>query len=374
MNMRKGTVHPTIEAVQDTRVLVTGAAGFIGMHLCLRLLREGYTVVGIDNLNHYYEVSLKLDRLRQLGVETESLSEAGSLDGAGERGMGKGMQRFTFYRIDISDREALEALFAQGKFTAVVNLAAQAGVRYSLQNPAAYVESNVSGFLNILECCRAHGVRHLVYASSSSVYGLNSKTPYSEADGIAHPASLYAATKKGGELMAHVYSHLYGLATTGLRFFTVYGPWGRPDMSPHLFVGAVLRGETIRVFNGGDMLRDFTYVDDIVEGVARVIPCLPEPQPGWDAHLADAATSSAPYRVYNIGNGAPVRLLDFIEAIEGRLGRKALREYLPMQPGDVYQTWADCSRLQHDFGYSPTTALREGIAHFVDWYRDYYGV
>ena len=310
------------------KVLVTGAAGFIGFHLVQRLLGRGDEVVGLDNLNAYYPVVLKEARLAQIDSE-----------------------RFRFVRMDLADREALPALFAAERFDAVVNLAAQAGVRYSVENPWAYVDSNVVGFLNILECCRHYPVRHLVYASSSSVYGGNEKTPFSEEDRVDNPVSLYAATKKADELMAGCYCHLYGLKATGLRFFTVYGPWGRPDMSPMLFASAILAGKPIKVFNHGDMLRDFTYIDDIVEGVVRVLDRVP------DKH-----------EVFNIGCSSPVKLMDFIAEIENAYGEPAKKEFLPMQPGDVYQTYADTGKLERELGYKPSVKLREGIGRFVDWY------
>jgi len=310
------------------KVLVTGAAGFIGFHLVQRLLGRGDEVVGLDNLNAYYPVVLKEARLAQIDSE-----------------------RFRFVRMDLADREALPALFAAERFDAVVNLAAQAGVRYSVENPWAYVDSNVVGFLNILECCRHYPVRHLVYASSSSVYGGNEKTPFSEEDRVDNPVSLYAATKKADELMAGCYCHLYGLKATGLRFFTVYGPWGRPDMSPMLFASAILAGKPIKVFNHGDMLRDFTYIDDIVEGVVRVLDRVPEK-----------------HEVFNIGCSSPVKLMDFISEMERALGREADKVMLPMQPGDVYQTYADTGKLERELGYKPSVKLREGIGRFVDWY------
>ena len=310
------------------KVLVTGAAGFVGFHLVQRLLGRGDEVVGLDNLSDYYSVALKEARLAQV--------RSG---------------RFRFVKMDLADREALPALFAAERFDAVVNLAAQAGVRYSVENPWAYVDSNVVGFLNVLECCRHNPVRHLVYASSSSVYGGNEKTPFSEEDRVDDPVSLYAATKKSDELMAACYSKLYGIPTTGLRFFTVYGPWGRPDMSPMLFASAILAGKPLKVFNHGDMLRDFTYVDDIVEGVVRVLDRQP-----------------ARHEIYNIGCSHPVRLMDFISELERALGRKAEKILLPMQPGDVYQTYADTSKLERELGYKPRVMLREGIDRFVAWY------
>ncbi|MEW6595447.1 MAG: NAD-dependent epimerase [Thermodesulfobacteriota bacterium] len=333
-------------------ILVTGAAGFIGTFLCQRLLAEGKTVVGIDNLNDYYDPGLKQARLAQLD----------------------GQKNFTFRRLDLADRPGMAALFAEHRFDAVVNLAAQAGVRYSLQNPNAYVDANLVGFVNILEGCRHTGVQHLVFASSSSVYGANTKFPFSEHDNVDHPVSLYAATKKSNELLAHTYSHLYGLPATGLRFFTVYGPWGRPDMAYFLFTKAILEGSPIKVFNHGKMRRDFTYIDDIVEGVVRVLHKRPEPDPAFRSDQPDPATSYCPYRLYNIGNNQPEELLYFIETLEGLLGRKAVRNYLPMQDGDVPATYADVDDLTRAVGFKPSTPLAEGLEKFVTWYRAYYSV
>jgi UDP-glucuronate 4-epimerase len=332
------------------QILVTGAAGFIGMHVSRRLLERGDEVIGIDNLNDYYDVQLKYDRIGQL----------------------QGYGRFTFMATDIADREAMALLFGEHKFDRVVNLAAQAGVRYSLENPAAYIDSNLVGFANILEGCRHTGVGHLVYASSSSVYGANTNMPFSVHHNVDHPVSLYAASKKSGELMAHTYSHLYGLPTTGLRFFTVYGPWGRPDMSPSLFTGSILRGRTIDVFNKGRMQRDFTYIDDIVEGVVRVIDQVAQPDPAFDASAPDPAISYAPYRLYNIGNNEPVELMDFIAAIEETVDKKAEKRMLEMQAGDVVATYADIDELHAAVGFRPKTSLHEGIRKFVGWFRDYY--
>lgn len=343
------------------KVLVTGAAGFIGMHLCKRLLAEGYEVVGVDNLNNYYEVQLKLDRLKELGVTEVSQEKAYH-------------NNFRFKRLDVACREAVEQLFSEVNPPLVVHLAAQAGVRYSIENPYVYIESNIVGFTHILECCRRTGVEHLVYASSSSVYGLNSDVPYSEDTSIAHPVSLYAATKKSNELMAHVYSHLYALATTGLRFFTVYGPWGRPDMSPHLFVHSILSGKPLRIFNHGDMYRDFTYIDDIINGVMAVLEKPAAADEKWRAASHSPSSSNAPYRIYNIGHSSPVHLLEFIEEVERACGCRAERELLPMQPGDVYQTYADTQRLAEEFGYQPQTSIREGVHQFVEWFRVYYGI
>jgi len=330
-------------------ILVTGAAGFIGYHLCARLLARGDRVTGLDNLNAYYDVNLKQARLDLL-----------------QKSPG-----FDFLRADLADRTAMEALFTGNRFDAVVNLAAQAGVRYSLENPRAYIDSNVVGFTNVLECCRHHDIGHLVYASSSSVYGMNTSMPFSVHDNVDHPISLYAATKKANELMAHTYSHLYGIPTTGLRFFTVYGPWGRPDMALFLFTRAILAGEPIKVFNEGRMLRDFTYIDDIVEGVVRVVDRPATPNPDWDGAVPDPGTSSAPYRLYNIGNNNPVALDDFIAAIERALGLTAVRELLPMQPGDVAATAADVEDLAAAVGYRPSTTVDEGVARFITWYMDY---
>jgi len=332
------------------KVLVTGAAGFIGFHLSQRLLARGDAVVGLDNLNDYYDVGLKKARLAQL----------------------KGEAGFRFVRMDLGDREGMTALFAKERFDMVVNLAAQAGVRYSLTNPHAYVESNIVGFLNVLEGCRHNGVEHLVYASSSSVYGANTQMPFSVHHNVDHPISLYAASKKANELMAHTYSHLYGLPATGLRFFTVYGPWGRPDMALFLFTRAILEGRPIDVFNHGRMRRDFTYIDDIIEGVVRVLDRVPEPDAHWRGDAPDPGTSRAPYRLYNIGNHSPVELMRFIEAIEAALGRKAKKNLLPMQPGDVPATCADVDDLMRDVGFCPATPIEEGIRRFIDWYKAYY--
>ena len=330
-------------------LLVTGVAGFIGAHVAQRLLARGDRVVGIDNLNDYYPVTLKHDRLARL----------------------EGRAEFRFERIDLADRAAMAALFAEHRFERVVHLAAQAGVRYSLTHPMAYVDSNLVGFAHVLEGCRQHGVQHLVYASSSSVYGGNAKRPYDERDGVDHPVSLYAATKKANEAMAHSYSHLYGLPTTALRFFTVYGPYGRPDMAPSLFAEAMLAGRPLQLFNSGDMLRDFTYVDDVVEGVLRVLDKPATPDPRYDPLRPDPATSSAPWRVFNIGHSEPVRLLDIVAALERALGVQAQRELLPMQPGDVLSTEASMAALEDWVGFRPLTGLDEGIARFAEWFRRY---
>ena len=332
------------------KILVTGAAGFIGFHLCRKLLATGRNVVGIDNLNPYYEVRLKEDRLRLLEED----------------------RSFRFFRLDIADREDLADLFAREEPPVVVHLAAQAGVRYSLTNPYAYLDSNLLGFLNILEGCRHHRVSHLVYASSSSVYGGNTRLPFSVHHNVDHPVSLYAATKKANELMAHSYAALYGIPCTGLRFFTVYGPWGRPDMALFLFTRAILAGEPIDVYNEGRMERDFTYIDDIIEGVFRIMARPPDPDPSWNGGNPDPAGSFAPYRLYNIGNHQPVALLDFIAALEKNLGKKAKMRFLPMQPGDVPATCADVEDLAAAVGFSPATTIATGIARFVEWYKKYY--
>lgn len=333
-------------------VLVTGAAGFIGFHLCKYLLERGEKVTGIDNLSDYYDVSLKQARLAQL--ETQ--------------------KNFQFCKLDVADRSAIAQLFAEFQPDRVVHLAAQAGVRYSLKNPQAYVDSNLVGFVNILEGCRHCNVKHLVFASSSSVYGANTKMPFSPHDNVNHPVSLYGATKKANELMAHAYSHLYGLPTTGLRFFTVYGPWGRPDMAAFLFAKAILAGQPIDVFNNGKMKRDFTYIDDIIIGVARVLEKIPAANPAWSADAPDPASSYAPYRIYNIGNNQPVELLHFIEVLEQCLGVKAQKNLLPLHPGDVLATYADIDALEKDVGFKPKTPIEVGIPRFIEWYRDYYTV
>jgi UDP-glucuronate 4-epimerase len=334
------------------KVLITGCAGFIGMHVAQRLLARGDEVVGIDNLNDYYDVNLKQARLARL-------------DGA---------PGFRFVRLDIADSSGMAALFRRENFEGVINLAAQAGVRYSLINPHAYAESNLTGFVNLLEGCRHGGIKHFVYASSSSVYGGNIRMPFSERDNVDHPVSLYAATKKSNELMAHAYSHLFGLPTTGLRFFTVYGPWGRPDMAYFLFADAILAGRPIEVFNHGRMQRDFTYIDDIAEGVVRVLDRPATASPEFDKAQPDAATSWAPYRLYNIGNHQPVDLLAFIAELETALGRQAEKRFLPMQDGDVPATCADTAALRAATGFNPSTPIKEGVRRFVDWYRAYYNI
>lgn len=347
------------------KILVTGAAGFIGSAVCRRLLERGDEVTGLDNINSYYDTQLKYGRLATLGIGDEAQQWHRFIQSSG-------CPNFRFVRMALEDRPAIERLFAGEGFDKVVHLAAQAGVRYSIENPYAYVESNLDGFITILEGCRRNRVQHLVFASSSSVYGLNAKVPFSENDSTSHPVSLYAATKKANEMMAHTYSHLYDLPTSGLRFFTVYGPWGRPDMSPMLFTDAILHRRPIKVFNNGDMLRDFTYIDDIVEGVVRVADNPPSGRSDWSAEHPQAGSSSAPYTIYNIGNSQPVRLMDFIAAVEEAAGMKAEKIFLPMQPGDVYRTCADTSKLEQAVGFRPDTPLSEGIQRTVEWYRSFY--
>jgi len=333
-------------------ILVTGAAGFIGYHLCERLLAEGATVIGVDNMNPYYDVSLKEARLKRLLIHPS----------------------FSFRLMDIADSEETMRLFKQEKPSTVVHLAAQAGVRYSITHPFTYVEANVWGFLNILEGCRHHPVKHLVFASSSSVYGANTRLPFSVHDNVDHPVSLYAATKKANELMAHTYAALYGIPTTGLRFFTVYGPWGRPDMALFIFTRAILEGKPIDLYNYGNMKRDFTYIDDIIEGMVRVMAKPPTPNPHWSGERPDPATSFAPYKIYNIGNSNPVELTTFIECLEKALGKVAQKNLLPLQAGDVPATYADVSDLMKEVGFRPATPIEEGVRHFVNWYRDFYGI
>jgi UDP-glucuronate 4-epimerase len=334
------------------KVLVTGAAGFIGFHLSQQLLARGDEVIGLDNLNNYYDVTLKKDRLAQL----------------------QGKSGFSFYNLDLANREGMTQLFAEASFDLVAHMAAQAGVRYSLKNPHAYVDSNLVGFINVLEGCRHSKVKHLVFASSSSVYGANTKIPFSVHDNVDHPLSLYAATKKANELMAHTYSHLYRLPTTGLRFFTVYGPWGRPDMALFLFTKAILAEQPIDVFNAGKMQRDFTYIDDIVEGVIRVLDKIPEPNITWSGDAPDPASSNAPYKIYNIGNNQPIELMRFIEVLEDCLGTKAEKNILPLQAGDVPVTYADVDDLVKEVGFKPSTPIEVGIERFIAWYRSYYNV
>ena len=347
------------------KILVTGTAGFIGYHLANRLLARDDEVVGLDSINDYYDPELKYARLAEAGIPREAIEWNRPVQSTRHAG-------YRFVRMQLEDRDAMERLFATERFDVVVNLAAQAGVRYSLVNPHAYVQSNIVGFMNVLEGCRHTGVGHLVYASSSSVYGLNEKMPFSTRDNVDHPVSLYAASKKSNELMAHTYSHLYGLPATGLRFFTVYGPWGRPDMALFLFTKAILEDEPIKVFNYGKLVRDFTYIDDIVEGVVRVIDHPPQGRPDWDGKQPDPSCSRAPWKVYNIGNNNPVRLMDFIEAIEQALGKEARKELLPIQPGDVPATFADVTDLVEELDYQPATPVTEGVRRFVEWYREYF--
>ena len=335
-----------------SKILVTGAAGFIGFHVSKKLIDLGFEVYGIDNLNAYYDVRLKLDRLKELGIDTQSelfMRQQEVKSGSNES--------FRFSQMDLVDEHRLDHLFLKEKFDAVINLAAQAGVRYSIENPKAYIQANVVGFMNILEACRSNQIKHLIYASSSSVYGNQQKVPFSEKDRVDHPISLYAATKKSNELMAHVYSHLYGLKTTGLRFFTVYGPWGRPDMAPFLFTKAILSETPIKVFNNGDLMRDFTYIEDIVKGIIEVL-------------ITDKIQEN--YNIYNIGNNTPVKLLDFIQAVEGACNKKAQLDFYPMQDGDVYQTFADIDDLKAVTGYIPKVKINEGIQEFVNWYKAYF--
>ncbi len=350
------------------KILVTGTAGFIGFHLVKRLLERGDEVVGLDNINDYYDLRVKYGRLRETGIEGDEAIEYARPVSSTR------YDNYRFVKLNLEDRAAIEELFAREKFDRVCNLAAQAGVRYSLTNPHAYIDSNIVGFVNILEACRHHGIEHLAYASSSSVYGLNETMPFSTHDNVDHPISLYAASKKSNELMAHTYSHLYGLPTTGLRFFTVYGPWGRPDMALFLFTKAILEDRPIDVYNYGEMLRDFTYVDDIVEGVVRVIDHPPAGNPDWSGKQPDPGSSRAPYKIYNIGNNNPVKLMDFITAIEKALGKEAKKNLLPLQPGDVPATYADVSDLIEDLGYKPATPIQEGIDRFVRWYKEFYHV
>ena len=336
----------------NEKILITGAAGFIGFHLSKLLLDNDYEVIGIDNLNDYYDPNLKKDRLEILGKNNN----------------------FIFHKIDLKDKTEVDKTFETYKPDYVINLAAQAGVRYSLKNPYAYVDSNLIGFMNILEACRNYPVKHLIYASSSSVYGGNKVAPFSTSHNVDHPVSLYAATKKSNELMAHTYSHLYKIPTTGLRFFTVYGPWGRPDMAYFSFTKNIIEGKPIKVFNYGNMERDFTYIDDIVEGVYKLLDVIPKPNPDWDETKDDISTSFAPYKIYNIGNNQPVQLMKFINILEEKIGKKAEKIYMDMQPGDVLRTYADVSDLEKDIGFKPSTSIEEGLEKFVAWYKDYYNI
>lgn len=333
------------------KVLITGAAGFIGSHLAKKLISQGHEIIGVDNINDYYDPKLKEDRLKSIGTDN-----------------------FTFYKVTLEDADKLEDVFKEQHPDVVVNLAAQAGVRYSLENPRAYIDSNIVGFVNILECCRHYDVKHLIYASSSSVYGANTSKPFSTSDNIDHPLSLYAATKKSNELMAHTYSHLYNLPTTGLRFFTVYGPWGRPDMALFKFTKAIVNDETIDVYNHGNMMRDFTYVDDIVEAISRLVKKPAQPNPDWSGSHPDPSSSYAPYKIYNIGNNSPVRLMEFVEAIENKLNKTAKKNYMDLQPGDVPETYANVDDLFRDIDFKPETTIQDGVNKFIDWYLDYYSI
>lgn len=348
------------------KILITGTAGFIGFHLAKKMLEKGDTVVGIDVINDYYDIRVKYGRLAETGINKQEIEY-------NKKVQSSKYKNYSFVKLDLQDKEALFELFSAEKFDKVCNLAAQAGVRYSLTNPYAYLDSNITSFLNILEACRHHKIKHLAYASSSSVYGLNESMPFSVHDNVDHPISLYAASKKSNELMAHTYSHLFGIPTTGLRFFTVYGPWGRPDMALFLFTEAILNNKPIKVFNYGNMERDFTYIDDIVEGISRVIANPPKGNAQWTGTSPDPGSSKAPFKVYNIGNNQPVKLMDFIKEIENTLNKTAEKQLLPMQPGDVAKTWADVEDLIQDLNYKPDTPLRKGVKKFIEWYRDFYG-
>ena len=349
------------------KILVTGTAGFVGFHAATKLIERGDEVVGLDSINEYYDVNLKYARLKHHGIEKSGIQYNQLIRSSI-------YPNYSFIQCKLEDKDSMQKLFSEQGFDKVINLAAQAGVRYSLTNPDAYIESNIVGFTNILECCRHNKIKHLVYASSSSIYGLNEQVPFSTSQNVDHPMSLYAASKKSNELMAHVYSHLFNLPTTGLRFFTVYGPWGRPDMALFIFTKAIMAGEPIQVFNHGDMVRDFTYVDDIVEGVTRVLDNIPVRNNVWNASNPDPSSSKAPYKVYNIGNNSPVKLLDFIKAIERQLGLEAKKELLPLQPGDVPATFADVTDLVDDIHYKPETTVETGIRNFINWYKQYYNI
>ncbi len=347
------------------KILVTGAAGFIGFHLANTLINLGHTVVGMDAINDYYDVNLKYNRLQAAGIIKANITYNTLTNSTTQ-------PNYAFVQLKLEDSINLQQLFTQQQFDVVVNLAAQAGVRYSITNPTAYIDSNIVGYANILECCRHNNIKHLVYASSSSVYGLNESIPFETSDSVDHPISLYAATKKSNELMAHVYSHLYGLPTTGLRFFTVYGPWGRPDMAMYLFTKAIVDGNPIQVFNNGEMERDFTYIDDIVDGICKVINNTATSNKDWNGKKPDPSSSKAPYKIYNIGNSQPVKLTAFIDAIENKLGKKAQRNLMPMQPGDVHKTFANVQDLKNNVGYQPKTSITQGVNNFIDWYISYY--
>ncbi len=349
------------------RVLITGTAGFIGFHLAGKLVKLGYEVTGLDSINDYYDVNLKYDRLKEAGIPGELVTYNTMVQSRKHK-------NYRFIQLQLEEREKLFDLFTGQRFQVVINLAAQAGVRYSLTHPQVYIDSNITGFMNVLEACRHHPVENLIYASSSSVYGLNKRMPFTVSSNVDHPVSLYAASKKSNELMAHTYSHLFGIPTIGLRFFTVYGPWGRPDMALFLFTKAILEGKPIQVFNRGHMERDFTYVDDIVGGIREMVERPPAPSQEWDPESPDPSSSSAPYRIHNIGNSSPVKLMHFIEALEKELGMEAQKELMPIQPGDVEKTWADVSALKEEYGYHPGTPVETGIRRFVEWYRNYYKV
>ncbi|MCZ2225003.1 MAG: NAD-dependent epimerase [Chitinophagales bacterium] len=347
------------------KILITGTAGFIGFHVAEKLVAEKHTIIGIDSINNYYDVTLKSNRLAEAGFDANLIAYNSKVQSTKHK-------NYSFVQLQLEDAASLQLLFSIEKFDIVINLAAQAGVRYSLTHPAAYINSNITGFANLLECCRHFNIKHLVFASSSSVYGLNEKIPFGTKDSTNHPASLYAATKKSNELLAHVYSHLFKIPSTGLRFFTVYGPWGRPDMAPFLFTEAIIHNKPIKVFNNGNMMRDFTFIDDVVEVIAKVIHQPPKENIEWNAKQPDASSSSAPYKIYNIGNNQPASLTDFIACIENATGKKSNKEMLPIQPGDVPITFADVSDLEKDFNYKPYTPLQEGINKFVSWYKTYY--
>jgi len=348
------------------KILVTGTAGFIGYHMAQRLIARGHEVVGLDSINDYYDPAIKYARLDKTGIKRDNVAYNKLLSSST-------FDNYQFVQLNLEDKSKIDTLFESQRFDKVCHLAAQAGVRYSLINPQAYIDSNIVGFQHILEACRHHDIQHLAYASSSSVYGLNESMPFSTRDNVDHPVSLYAASKKSNELMAHTYSHLFGLPTTGLRFFTVYGPWGRPDMALFLFTKAILDDRPIDVFNYGNMQRDFTYIDDIAEGIVRVINNPPEGNPSWSGKMPDPSSSKAPYKIYNIGNSTPVKLMDFIEAIEQALDKTAQKNMMPIQPGDVPATWADVTDLSEDLDYQPSTPIHEGVNRFIAWYKEYYG-
>ncbi|HCC70265.1 MAG TPA: NAD-dependent epimerase [Bacteroidales bacterium] len=350
-----------------SKILVTGTAGFIGFHLAQKLLSEGHKVTGLDIINDYYDINLKYARLAETGIKKGNIKYNNLIKSTN-------YPDYSFIKLGIEDKESLDNLFQSSGFDYVVNLAAQAGVRYSIENPMAYVNSNIIGFANILEACRHNNIKHLIYASSSSVYGLNEKMPFSTRDNVDHPISLYAASKKSNELMAHTYSHLFGLPTTGLRFFTVYGPWGRPDMALYIFTKAITEGKKIQIFNKGDMFRDFTYIDDIVNSLSRIIENIPRGDPDWSGKKPDPSSSPAAYRIFNIGNNSPVKLMDFVKAIENEIGAEANKEFLPMQPGDVKATWADVNSLIETINYTPSTSINTGIKNFISWYKKYYHI